>query len=433
MREILNSVFVKTKYLLMILAALFCIIPILYISHVYSSPIINSDILFRRLLCCDIVIIFFVSGSIYKLINNDPTLRINLSLVKDELSDGGSLFNTINEGIIVADKKGMIRNINQGLCNMLGLEEKKIINNNLYNLINDWGFDDERKALPLLITDSLESQQEFRQKEKVLVLDTEVLYLAISTYILRNKFRNVVGILAVVHDFTHKRNLEKQLLHVEKLANAGQMAAELAHEIKNPICSIKGLIQIIGKKYSIEDSKYYQVITNEMDRINVLLQGFLTLTKKKTVFEITSITSIIAEIMPLVEGYAESKNVSIYVDMQKEIPLINVDKENIKQVIINIAQNGIDALHKNGRMNISIWYDQINELIKMEFKDNGRGINPKYLDRIFEPFFTTKDNGTGLGLAISCKIIENHYGRIFAFNNLDGGATFVVEIPVVNN
>jgi signal transduction histidine kinase len=139
------------------------------------------------------------------------------------------------------------------------------------------------------------------------------------------------------------------------------------------------------------------------------------------------------DLLPLVESYAEGKNISINIDIQKEVPFINADIENIRQVIINIIQNGVDALHKNGGMNICVWYDQLNELVKMEFKDNGSGIKPEYLDKIFEPYFTTKSNGTGLGLAISHKIIENHYGRLFAFNNLDGGATFIVELPVCNN
>lgn len=433
MKEMQNSIFFKTKYILILLAALFFIAAIIFIAYIYLDHGINSVNFFKTLVLSEIIIILFISSGIYKLIKSDLVLKDISDMMGDEISDVSSIFNTISDGIIVTDKKGKVRNINQGLCRILGPEVKQIINKNLYNLINESGYSDENKSLPLMVIESLESQKEFRQKEKVFVLDTEVRYLAVSTYMLRNKSKSVIGVLAVVHDFTHNKKLEQQLLHVEKLATAGQMAAELAHEIKNPICSIKGLIQIIGKKYCIEDSKYYEVITNEIDRISVLIQGFLTLTQKKPVLEKININSVVAEILPLVESYAESKGININVDMQKEVPFINADKESIRQVIINIIQNGIDALHENGRINMSIWYDQINELVKMEFKDNGSGIKPEYLDKIFEPFFTTKGNGTGLGLAISYKIIENHCGRLFAFNNLDGGATFVVELPVANS
>jgi signal transduction histidine kinase len=282
----------------------------------------------------------------------------------------------------------------------------------------------------LLLIESLETHKEFRQKEKVVAVNSEVCYLTVSTYMLKSKNKGVMGVLAVVHDFTQEKRLEEQLLHVEKLATAGQMAAELAHEIKNPICSVKGLIQLMGKKHCLEGSKYYEIITSEINRISALTQGFLTLTQKKAVFGKTSVNGIIEEIIPLVESNAENKKIYINVDMQKEIPFINADRENIRQVIMNIVQNGIDALHESGRINISIWYDEINELVKMEFKDNGSGIKPEFLDKIFEPFFTTKENGTGLGLAISRKIIESHCGKLFAFNNLDGGATFVIELPI---
>lgn len=431
MKEMLNSVSIKIKYAFTLLAALFFIFNIIYIFFMYSDSAINSSRLFVALAFSEVLLITFISGSMYNLIKNNSVLKgISGFMRDDEVSEVTSAFNEISDGIIVVDKRGRVRNINKGMCNILGLEDKEIINKNLYNLFNEWDSADESKSLPLIVIESLETQKEFRQMEKVIVKETGVLYLAISTYILRNKSKSVIGALAVVHNYTHLKKLEQQLLHVEKLATAGQMAAELAHEIKNPICSIKGLIQIMGKKHSLEDSKYYEVITNEIDRISDLLQGFLSLTHNKPKFEKISIKEIVEEVVPLVESYAEIKNIDIKVDMQREIPSINADRDNIRQVIVNIVQNGIDALPRNGRMNMSVWYDQINELVKMEFKDNGSGIKPEHLDKIFEPFFTTKENGSGLGLAISRKIIESHCGKLFAFNNRDGGATFTIELPI---
>jgi signal transduction histidine kinase len=291
----------------------------------------------------------------------------------------------------------------------------------------------ENSLLPKVLIESLETQKELKHIERSYTRNEEILYLSVSTYLLKSKFKKVIGILAVIHDITQEKRFEQQLIRVEKLANAGQMAAELAHEIKNPICSIKGLIQIMGKKYCLEDSKYYEVITSEIERISVLLQRFLTLAQTEPKFAKVGMNSLVEEVMPLLESYAESKNINIYVDMQRQIPNINADSEGIKQVIINIIQNGIDALAEKGRINISLWHDQISDLLRMEFKDNGSGIRPEHLDKIFEPFFTTKNDGSGLGLAISHKIIENHKGRLFAFNNLDGGATFVIELPIAKD
>jgi len=428
MKEMMSSVSFKIKYIVTLLAGLFFTLNVVYVLAKYINSDIYSDRLFKALAICEVLLIVFISNSMYNLVKRNSIHTNVSSIMYDEISYGSPIFNTISDGIMVVDRKGRIRNINQGICNMLGLEEKQIINKSLYNIFNEWG-NSENKLLSGILIESLETRKEFNRQEIVYVNNEEVLYLAVSTHILRDKDNSVMGVLAVIHDFTQKKKLEQRLLHVEKLTTAGQMAAELVHEIKNPICSIKGLIQLMGKKHCLEDTKYYEVITNEIDRISVLLKGFLAFTQNEPKTEKIRINSIVEEIIPLIESYAESKNIEINVNMQKEIPIVNADRENIRQVIINIVQNGIDALSINGRMNIDIWYDKINELVKMEFKDNGSGIKQEYLKKIFEPFFTTKENGSGLGLAISQRIIENHFGKLFAFNNLDGGATFVIELP----
>ena len=428
MKEFFDGVSIKTKYIFSLSSLIILTLIIVSATFIYSNSGTNSHML-KILIFSEMLVILLIGKITHKLIISNSNYNSGFNIARDEISDDSMIFNTISEGIIVTNNKGRVRNINQRLCRILGAEESQVINRNIYNLLNEMNYNNAGKSLLLMLVESLETHKEYRQREEMFVIDGEPFYLAASTYMLRGKSKNVTGVLAVVHDFTQKKKLEEQLLHVERLATAGQMAVELAHEIKNPICSVKGLVQLMGKKHCLEGSKYYEIITNEINRISALTQGFLTLTQKRPVFTKTCISSIIDEIIPLIESNAEAKKIYIDVDMQKDIPMVNADRESIRQVIINIVLNGIDVLHENGRMNISIWYDQINELVKMEFKDNGDGIKPEYLDKIFEPFFTTKENGTGLGLAISRKIIEGHYGKLFAFNNYEGGATFVIELP----
>ncbi|HNU79784.1 MAG TPA: ATP-binding protein [Bacillota bacterium] len=428
MKEFFDDVSIKTKYIFSLSSLIILTLIIVSATFIYLNSGTNSHML-KILIVSEMLVILLIGKITHKLIISNSNYNSGFNIARDEISDDSMIFNTISEGIIVTNNKGRVRNINQRLCRILGAEESQVINRNIYNLLNEMNYNNAGKSLLLMLVESLETHKEYRQREEMFVIDGEPFYLAASTYMLRGKSKNVTGVLAVVHDFTQKKKLEEQLLHVERLATAGQMAAELAHEIKNPICSVKGLVQLMGKKHCLEGSKYYEIITNEINRISALTQGFLTLTQKRPVFTKTCISSIIDEIIPLIESNAEAKKIYIDVDMQKDIPMVNADRESIRQVIINIVLNGIDVLHENGRMNISIWYDQINELVKMEFKDNGDGIKPEYLDKIFEPFFTTKENGTGLGLAISRKIIEGHYGKLFAFNNYEGGATFVIELP----
>lgn len=340
------------------------------------------------------------------------------------------IFNSVSEGLIIIDNKGSINKINQILCRLLGVQESEMQGKNLYDILSECEGYTANKALPLLLIETLETHREHKRQELVYIKDKEALHLALSTYILRNNSRNITGILGIIYDITQKNKLEQQLWNIEKLAEVGQMAAELAHEIKNPICSIKGLLQIMGKKYNIDYSKYYEIIMSEIDRVTALLQDFLSLTQAGLVFEKTNIRDVIEDIVPLVESQLISKNITISIDIDKQLPQIYCDRENIRRVLVNIIQNAVEASQNNGRIIINAWYDEINEKLKVECKDNGIGIKPEYLEKIFEPFFTTKNNGSGLGLAISRKIIEKHRGRLYAFNNRDGGATFVIELPL---
>lgn len=381
MKEFFDSVSLKTKYFFALSSLTILSFVIVYSTFIYSSSGININIL-KVLAFSEIPLILLMGRTMHKLIKSDSTYSNSFNKVESEIFDSSMIFNTISEGIIVIDNKGRVRKINQCLCRILGVKEDQIINENAYNLLTKWDYNDGRKSLMLMLIESLESHKEYSQKDDIFFISSESCYLAVFTYMLRNKSKDVIGVLAVAHDYTQKKKLEEHLLHVEKLATAGQMAAELAHEIKNPICSIKGIVQLLGKRYSLEDSKYYEIITNEINRISALTQGFLALIQKSPMFVKTSINNIIEELIPLIESNAESKKVYLELDIQKELPSVNADKESIRQVIINIVQNGIDALDENGRMNICIWYDQIDELVKMEFRDNGGGIKPEYLDKI---------------------------------------------------
>lgn len=429
MKEMLSGIPAKFIRLATLLAALF--FAILYVLFIYQNPTsIYNEWLFRMLALCELLLTLFMSYCIYKVVRGDSMFDVVQEIITNGITENSPIFDMISDGIIVIDKRGVVKNINQGLCGILGIQENKILGRNITSLYDNWNSSYENKLLLKIFVESLEMQKEFRQVERIYTRDGEQLHLSVSTHLLRNRYKRIIGVLAILHDFTYEKKLEQHLLRAEKLVNAGQMAAELAHEIKNPICSIRGLLQIMGKKHCLEESKYYEVITSEIDRISALLQGFLSLAHNKPQFERVSIKEIVEEVVPLVESYAEIKSIDVNVDMQREMPNINADKDNIRQVIVNIVQNGIDALPEKGKINISVWYDQIRDLLRMEFKDNGSGIKPEYLDKIFEPFFTTKDSGSGLGLAISYKIIENHKGKLFAFNNLEGGATFVIELPI---
>lgn len=421
MRDMLNSLSPKLIKTITMIAVLF--FSIVYVILIYPDPI---SVFFSL----GIFAIATIGYGLHNLVSADLTSDDFSGLIPDDISDAGSLMNSISDGIVAVNNEGKVKRVNIGLCNLIGIEKEMLLGKHIHCLSGNRGKNSGSSLLQKIIIESLETQREIRELEITYERKCDLLNISVSTYILKNRSKKSIGILAIIHDLTQERRLEQNLIRAEKLANAGQMAAEIAHEIKNPICSIKGLLQLMGKKYEVDDNKYYEVINGELDRISTMLQRFLDLTHYDPKLEKTSVNSLVDGILPLLESYAEAKDIDIDVKVHGKIPYIQADRENLRQVFVNIVQNGIDALPQKGRINISIWHDRINDMLRIEFKDNGSGVKPELLNKIFEPFYTTKQNGTGLGLAISNKIIENHKGRLSARNNPEGGATFEIELPV---
>ncbi len=421
MREMFNSISPKSIKAMTIIAVL--IFSIAYVMVLYPNPIY---IFFSM----GILAIALIGNGLYNFIKDDLMNDDISVIIGDKMSNGSSVMNSISDGIVITDIKGRIRKINRGLCSFLDIEKELILGKNIYCFPGNRDKNFKNNLLAEIIVESLETQREIREFEMPYERHEELMYISVSTYLLRNKAKKLIGVIGIIHDLTQERRLEQNLIDAQKLVKAGQMAAELAHEIKNPICSIKGLIQLMGKKYSLDDNKYYEVINDELDRINVMLQRFLELTHSEPKLEKVCINSLIEEILPLLEGCAENKAIDININIQGKIPDIQADSENLRQVFVNIIQNGIEALPRKGKIDVSIWHERAKDMLRIEFKDNGSGVQPEIIDKIFEPFFTTKKNGSGLGLAISHKIIQNHKGRLTAHNNPDGGATFAIELPV---
>lgn len=424
MREMLKGLSAHRSRLIkavtMIAILLFSIVYVIWIYPAPTSVIFSLAILATA----------FLGFGLHKLVSGGAMHDDISGFIPEDISDAGSLMNSISDGVAAVDIKGRIKRANNGLCNLLGIEKEMLLGKDIYCLSDDKDKGSRNNLLQEIIIESLKTQRGIREFEITYKRDCDLLNISISTYMLVNKSKRIIGVLVIIHDLTQERRLEQNLVRAEKLANAGQMAAELAHEIKNPICSIKGLLQIMGRKYELDDNKYYEVINEELDRISTMLQKFLALTHSDPKLECVCVNSIVDGILPLLESYAEAKDIDIDVKVDGKIPCIQADSENLRQVFVNIVQNGIDALPKKGSINISIWYDKVKNMLRIAFKDNGSGVKPEILDKIFEPFFTTKQNGSGLGLAISNKIIQNHKGRLSVRNNPEGGATFEIELPV---
>ncbi|MBS4031886.1 MAG: PAS domain-containing protein [Clostridiales bacterium] len=244
----------------------------------------------------------------------------------------------------------------------------------------------------------------------------------------------VSGAVSVFQDITEQKVLETELLQMEKFSLVAELAAGTAHEIRNPMTTLRGFLQILSKEFRTETKgyEYCTLMIDEIDRANAIIKEFLLLTKPAAPkLREADLHVILEEIFLLIESKSLLENVEVRKKYTKSLPLVHVDPAQIKQVFLNLATNAIQAMPNDGQLEISTSTHSGKAYV--EFKDTGCGMANEQLLRIFDPFFTTKESGTGLGLTISYRIIETHGGRLSAKSIVGKGTTFTIELPAVED
>ena len=226
--------------------------------------------------------------------------------------------------------------------------------------------------------------------------------------------------------------IEEQLRRAEKLSTLGEMAAVLAHEIRNPLGSIRGTAEILKDDYKPGDAKYefIEIQIKETERLNRVVEDFLNMARPQPAdMHPCPIQEELETIVTLVSNDARERQISLVLKPQPLPVIINADGEKLRQAFLNIVINALQATPKGGSVTISTTISD-NKLCEISFRDTGPGIEAEKLSKIFKPFYTTKPEGTGLGLAISKKIIESHYGKLLIESEHGHGTTVTVRLPI---
>jgi len=229
--------------------------------------------------------------------------------------------------------------------------------------------------------------------------------------------------ISIQYDITEKKCAEEMLQKTEKLSMVGELAAGIAHEIRNPLTTIKGFVQLMGE--SKQDNFFTETILGEIERINFIVSEFMVFAKPHdVVFSECNLTILLQNLISFLEPEALLKNVTISQHLPKEHVTISGERHQLKQVFLNLIKNAIEALPNGG--NVTVTMVTTKEEVIISIIDNGIGLSSEQLQRIGEPFFTTKASGNGLGLMVSYKIIQNHAGRITVKSERNKGTTFSV-------
>jgi signal transduction histidine kinase len=228
------------------------------------------------------------------------------------------------------------------------------------------------------------------------------------------------------------KKTEAQLIRSEKLASLGELAAGIAHEIRNPLTSINILIHSMAESLSSENIRRedLRVIEEEIERINEIIDQFLKFGKPSPpLFEKTHVVSILEETLQLLRLQIEKQKIHVEREYQL-LPAVVLDREQMKQVILNLVMNALQAMPEGGRLWLSVQTSAEGRWIQIGIRDSGTGIPPKNMDRLFDPFFSTREGGIGLGLPIAHRIIDQHHGRIEVASTPQGGTLFALYLPV---
>lgn len=327
---------------------------------------------------------------------------------------------------IIIQKDEVIIYVNKAAFNMVGATSKyEVINKPVYEFISPDYKDrlaerikqiyKERKPLPSI-------------EQKVRRLDGKMIIFEASSVLLPYEDENII--LTIGNDITDRKEQTDSLLQKsEKLALVGQMAAGIAHEIRNPLTSIKGFIQLFRSNTDQKD--YYDIVLTELERINDILGEFLILAKPSVVvFKENDLRTLIKDVVTLVSTQSILNNVQIFVECDTILPKISCEENQLKQVFINIIKNAIEAMPNGGIIKIRI-HEKAEGLLSIFFIDEGVGIPKDRIPTLGEPFYTTKEKGTGLGLMTCFRIIENHHGKLHITSEMNKGTTIEIILPTI--
>lgn len=238
---------------------------------------------------------------------------------------------------------------------------------------------------------------------------------------------NLVGVITYTKDVTQIRAAQEQLRNSEKLSVVGELAASVAHEVRNPLTSLKGFAQLLKARDS-EYENYYMIMLNELDRINLIVSELLVIAKPQTTpFQKHHIIQLINDVKALLEAEAHFNETEISIDAKGTFPPLLCEANQLKQVFINMIKNALEA---NSR-HVWITLEQIKQHIVITIRDDGCGIEKERLKHLGEPFYSSKERGTGLGLTVSYRIIEAHKGKVVVESKVLQGTKVQIELPLL--
>ena len=333
-------------------------------------------------------------------------------------------------GLLSIDPEGRIRSYNRLALELLGLKETEVDGMDLKSVIDfkETGIDRTlSRCQPVF-------EREFLHRKK----SGALMPMTLSITPILDEKQTSTGAVIVLRDLREIKKLEEKVRHSEKLAAIGELAAGVAHEIRNPLSSIKGFARFLAHSLSdrTQEKEYAEIIAKEVDRINSVVNDLLTFARPlEPELALTDVLKLAEHSVRLVETDARSRDIKIRSKINPDLNSFFLDANQITQALLNLMLNALQEVDNGGVIVVGADVNESGTRLDIWVEDDGPGISQDKKKKIFDPFFTTREKGTGLGLAIVHKIVENHRGEIRVESPLPGntrGCRFTMTLPVAS-
>ncbi|WP_422658376.1 ATP-binding protein [Paenibacillus sp. EC2-1] len=335
-------------------------------------------------------------------------------------------------GTVFINSEGRIIKVNPAICLLVGCGEDDLMNHS----IHEWIHPDDAPLVNNHFSNLFKGKQSTYQVElKLLHTLGHTLWVSCTLSGVKNDEGRLGGFVVYLTDLTAQKRAdsyaEEMMIQSDKLSMAGQLAAGIAHEIRNPMTSIKGFVQLM-RSGSRSKEEYFDIISSEIERIELILGELLILAKPQSIkFERKDIRLLLEQVIPLLNTQAILNNVEIITILGPDPCYVYCVESQMKQVFINFIKNAVESMPRGGSLTIHMECSSMNQVV-IKFIDEGCGIPEAILTRLGEPFYTTKEKGTGLGFMISKKMVENHYGQVAVSSKPNEGTIIEVSLPLVH-
>ena len=331
-------------------------------------------------------------------------------------------------GLLSIDPEGHIISYNRLALELLGLKETEVYEMNLKSVIDfkETGIDSTLEGCQPVL------EREFLHRQK----SGALIPITLSVTPILDEKNICTGAVIVLRDLREIKRLEKKVRHSEKLAAIGELAAGVAHEIRNPLSSIKGFARFLAHSLSdrTREKEYAEIMVKEVDRINSVVNDLLTFARPlEPELASTDLFELIEHTVRLLETDARSRNIKIRSKINPDFNSFLLDANQITQALLNLMLNALQEVDDGGTVEVGANINESGTRLYIWVEDDGPGIPNDKKKKIFDPFFTTRKKGTGLGLAIVNKIVENHSGELQVESPLSGktgGSRFTITLPV---